>query len=80
MSDIYIKFCNSMDAYSPKAAFIAGIVGLIFILVSLIVQSFSFIPTAVLNNISSAFVVIGTLLVIVTAFRLGIYPLMRFNN
>lgn len=77
MSKVYKKFCNSMDAFNPYAAFTMGIVGMIILLVSFIIKSFSFIPTMALNNISSAFFIAGVLLICIPGFRLGIYPLLQ---
>jgi len=77
MSEIYKKFCNSMDAYPPNAAFTTGVIGAIIFVMSFIMRTFSFIPTAVLSNISTAFAIIGLLLIAVPVFRLGIYPMFK---
>lgn len=74
MSEIYKKFCNSMDAYSPEAAGISGIVGFIFIVMSMSIPLLSFIPERVSNNVSYGFVIIGSFLIFVLIFRLVIYP------
>ena len=79
MSETYKKFCNSMDAYPPMAAFTAGVVGMIILLASFIIKSFSFIPKSALNNMSSAFFVVGLLLICVPCFVLGVYPLFRLS-
>ena len=77
---MYKEFCNSMDAINPYSAFTAGIVGMIIFLASLIIKSFSFIPTTILNDTSSAFFIVGVLLICVPLFVLGVYPVLRIYS